>query len=454
MATEKDFIVGKGIVASDVIENKSGGFKFPDASVQLTAISKAANEVVTGNWQFAPTAGDVDFDIGGTTPAKAVTFNEGMFSFHAFNPVPDTAPDVFEIKWTGDNASASAPNGFISLDAPQVFLGTNADSHIYVNSDDAVTKSGANGVEITSVDGIVNFNGAILTDLADPTGPQDAVTVQYLSSLVGSPSGIAPLDVDGLIPSNYLPALAITETFVVDSEAQMVALVAERGDIAIRTDNSTTYILTTDDPTTAADWVALSVPAGGVTSVTVNGTAGRITSSGSPITSSGAITVDLATVTDANTGTFQKVTVDAYGRVSGTVDVALSDIQTLLTGQDVGVGSLNANGNIQDAFTSTSTSTSQKVLASISTTDFTVAKFLVSVVQSGNLHAVEVLVGYDGTNVFITEYGQILTGSELGVFDADVSGGNVRLLFTPANGTTMTFKVGSQHLGVAVGGGV
>lgn len=68
---------------------------------------------------------------------------------------------------------------------------------------------------------------------------------------------------------------------------------------------------------------------GTVTSVTVNGTAGRITSSGSPVTTTGSITVDLATSgVAANTygsGTQIPVfTVDAYGRITSVTNTSVS----------------------------------------------------------------------------------------------------------------------------------
>lgn len=70
---------------------------------------------------------------------------------------------------------------------------------------------------------------------------------------------------------------------------------------------------------------------GTISTESVTGSSGRIVvSNGNGDTSSP--TIDLATVTDGGTGSFKKVTVDTYGRVTGTETVATSDITALVDG--------------------------------------------------------------------------------------------------------------------------
>ncbi len=57
-------------------------------------------------------------------------------------------------------------------------------------------------------------------------------------------------------------------------------------------------------------------------------------------------TLDLATVTDSNTGTFEKVTVDSYGRVTGTTPVVAGDITTLVDSTYVNVTGDSMSGNL------------------------------------------------------------------------------------------------------------
>lgn len=72
-------------------------------------------------------------------------------------------------------------------------------------------------------------------------------------------SGSASDITTGTLPSSVLPALAINETFVVASQAAMLALTAQRGDIAKRTDlNGQAFVLSTDAPSVLGNWVSLN----------------------------------------------------------------------------------------------------------------------------------------------------------------------------------------------------
>lgn len=73
------------------------------------------------------------------------------------------------------------------------------------------------------------------------------------------------------------------------------------------------------------------------------GTSGRLNvTNGDGV--AGNPTFDLATVSDSNTGTFQKITVDAYGRVTGTTAVVSSDIFGLVDNRYLQLSGGTLNG--------------------------------------------------------------------------------------------------------------
>jgi hypothetical protein len=79
--------------------------------------------------------------------------------------------------------------------------------------------------------------------------------------------------VGGTIPTNQLPAIAITDVYPVANQAEMLALNAQRGDIAIRADNGKTYALATETPNAVGDWKEMPA-VGAITSV--NGATGVV----------------------------------------------------------------------------------------------------------------------------------------------------------------------------------
>jgi len=95
------------------------------------------------------------------------------------------------------------------------------------------------------------------TQIGEPTNRPDvfANTVD-LNSLVG-----AGLDTKadltqsgGVLVASQLPDLAITNIDVVADQSSRLALNAEEGDVAIQTDISETFILSTNDPTVDSNW--------------------------------------------------------------------------------------------------------------------------------------------------------------------------------------------------------
>ena len=129
----------------------------------------------------------------------------------------------------------------------------------------AVTNTG------TGATNTILGNDARLTDARTPiahTHPQSDIT--NLTTDLGNKADL----VEGIIPTSQIPSLAINDTFVAANQAAMLALTAQVGDIAIRSDINRTFVLQTAPASTLANWIMLS---GGSDVVSVNGQTGIIT---------------------------------------------------------------------------------------------------------------------------------------------------------------------------------
>ena len=131
-----------------------------------------------------------------------------------------------------------------------------------------------------------------------------ALNLKEDSANKGAANGYASLGSDSKVPTAQLPALAITDTFVVASQAAQVALTAEVGDICIRTDESKSYILKTDPASTFGNWSELLTPTDTVLSVN---------------TLTGAVTLTTANIADsANKRYVTDANLVVIGNTSGT----------------------------------------------------------------------------------------------------------------------------------------
>ena len=121
---------------------------------------------------------------------------------------------------------------------------------------DYLTKTQADATYLTPAQGDARY-----MSLGAPVYTKDQADQRYVqNSFVGQPGGIAPLAPDGTIPAQYLPLIALTQTFLAANQAAMLALPAQQGDLAIRGDQNSTYILRGTDPTVLGNWQQLLTP--------------------------------------------------------------------------------------------------------------------------------------------------------------------------------------------------
>ena len=112
------------------------------------------------------------------------------------------------------------------------------------------------------------------------TGGSDALSPADIGAIAssekGANSGVATLDSSGKLTAAQTPTIAISSTFVVASQAAMLALsTAEEGDVAVRTDVNKSFILKQTPPATLANWQELLTPTDAVASV--DGRTGTVT---------------------------------------------------------------------------------------------------------------------------------------------------------------------------------
>jgi len=140
--------------------------------------------------------------------------------------------------------------------------------------DTGVTAGEYTKLTVDSKGRVISATNLLTSDLPAITlaNITDAGTAAALD--VGTGSGEIPvLGSDGKLSVAILPAVAITETFVVTSNAEMLALTAQIGDVAVMNDpdNYGSFILMAEPASTLSNWQKLLTPTSPVTSV-----AGRI----------------------------------------------------------------------------------------------------------------------------------------------------------------------------------
>jgi hypothetical protein len=157
------------------------------------------------------------------------------------------------------------------------------------------------------------------------------------------------------------------------------------------------------------------------------------------------------TITSASSGEFLKWNGSAWINDSIPTINTLNDISNVTitsatTGEFLqwnGSAWVNAVVEAFDVQTQTTSAVTQVTVASYNATTYDGIKVVITMHDSvaTERSITELLITHDGTTAVATEYAQVNTATALATFDVDISGGNVRILATPASTNSTAFTV-------------
>ena len=235
----------------------------------------------------------------------------------------------------------------------------NGRASIWGNYDDAVhdligegqasiTIVQTTGESTTAVISQKGVTDAIDTAVTDAKADINASLGTAAKANTGTSAGNVPvLDENGKLVDSVIPAVAITETYVVDSQSAMLALTAQVGDVAIRTDQNKSYILQTSPASALANWKELLTPTDAV--ISVNGKTGVVVLSGADISTTfnqAASRTNIATgeTLAVSLGKIAKWFADLKGLAFKDKIVATTDISGVIPAENLPTATATAKG--------------------------------------------------------------------------------------------------------------
>lgn len=232
-----------GVIQSDINNNSNGYVVVIGTVLGLNTSAYTAGQVL---WLSPTTA-------GGFTTTKPVAPNHAVYV------------GIVTLAATQGTIEVKIQNGYELDEIHDVLITSKTDNDglIYESSsglwkNKQITKA---MVGLANVDNTSDLNKPI------STATQTALNLKENTANKNTANGYAGLGSDGKLISSQLPAITITDTFVVGSQAAMLALTAETGDVAVRTDVNKSFILKGSSAGTLADWQELLTPTSSVTSV-------------------------------------------------------------------------------------------------------------------------------------------------------------------------------------------
>lgn len=232
-----------GVIQSDINNNSNGYVVVIGTVLGLNTSSYSEGQIL---WLSPTTA-------GGFTTTKPVAPNHAVYVA------------IVTLASTQGSIEVKIQNGYEIDELHDVLIVSKTDN-------DGLLYDAASGLwknkQITkSMVGLGNVDNTSDVNKPISTATQNALNLKENTANKNIANGYAGLGSDGKLFSNQLPSITITDTFVVGSQAAMLALTAETGDVAVRTDVNKSYILKGTNPAVLADWQELLTPTSAVTSV-------------------------------------------------------------------------------------------------------------------------------------------------------------------------------------------
>lgn len=212
--------------------------------------------------------------------------------------------------------------------------------------------------------------------------------------------------------------------------------------------------------------IPLTLANSGVTAGTYNNSAtqntpltvdakGRITSVGTAVTITPAFssitgkptTLSGYGITDAQPLDADLTSIAGLTGTSGLLRKTAANAWSLDTNTYLTAGSTLQSMSYHDVVSvrlTTTATTANQIVDSSSIATYRSVTYTIQVTSGSAYQSSQVTIIHDGTNVYMSEYGTVQTGAALATFDADISSGNLRLLVTPVNSSTVVTAVGTK----------
>lgn len=374
-------------------------------------------------------------------------------------------------KLDGVAANAAALGNSAPLVASVADVGTAVvaarEDHIHP----AQTSVSGNAGTATKLSTARTINGVSFDGTANIVIAAEDATQRIASAEKGVANGVATLDSVGLVPTSQLPSYV--DDVIEYSDLAGFPATGASGKIYVAIDTNKIYRWS------GSTYIEISPVAGNADSATKLATARTIQLSGGvtgSVSFDGSSNVTITTTIPADSislgvhtsGNYVAevtpgsgiIVTDGTGEGSSptvAVDGTASNVATKVVVRDingdVAVSQVSATGvninavSLSKTATLTTVSVSAAMLASFATTEYGSGEFLIQASRGSARHVAKIYVVHDGTTAVGTKY-LIPTSVDLFNVDVDIADGNVRVIVTPSDVASTTFKAAYTLLAV------